>query len=740
MTELVPVKALSRYFHDSRQFCYVLTDLQGTCLYANPIFLQYFGDPLANPEDLLFTQFLQPGDFEKYTHAITEVVSGQGLPVVLDLEHGIEDRPVTIRWELQLVENGGGELGIIQYVGTAIQPNLITDKERYKAYELSDEALWRLELEVPVPVDASTDQLIQHCRLYGYIAECNDNMSRIYGGELVGQQLDAVMKLNNPRQLEYMKAFINNGFTIKNIETEDHDVNGRRMYFLTNMTGIVENGMLKRVWGTLHDITERKKAEEERQRSELFYRNLIGDSLDGILLADTNGIITFASTSVEKILGYRPEDLLQTPAFDYVHPDDLPAAQLAFENEVNMEPIIKFIDIRLKTKFGDWLYCNVRGHNMLYNPYVSRMVVYFHDDSRRKAVEDRLRESEQRFRQLIDNLQTGVLLQNERSEVLICNRAAHQLLGLTEEQLLGREPFDPEWQLKHEDGSDFIRSTQPVTTAIRTKQTVRDVVMGVYRPKAGDTVWLLVNAEPVLNENGGIIYIICSFTDITEQKRLAQELIEQEIQKQKLLTRATIDAQEKERREIGKELHDNISQHLTTTRLYLEVASDKSSGELQEMILHAEKQLSDIIVEIRNISQSLVPPTLGDIGLVESVEDICNSIKRVHTFRVEFDHDEFREEALQENMKLMLFRIIQEQVNNIIRHSGADRISLQLKSLCDNAVLSITDNGRGFDPQVAKKGLGLTNMANRAGLFNGKMDIISAPGAGCSIVVTLPLK
>lgn len=83
---------------------------------------------------------------------------------------------------------------------------------------------------------------------------------------------------------------------------------------------------------------------------------------------------------------------------------------------------------------------------------------------------------------------------------------------------------------------------------------------------------------------GNIINVICSFADITEQKRLASELIEQEIQKQKQITQATIDAQEKERREIGKELHDNINQHLNTTRLYLEVAKEKASGEVLEMI------------------------------------------------------------------------------------------------------------------------------------------------------------
>ena len=149
-------------------------------------------------------------------------------------------------------------------------------------------------------------------------------------------------------------------------------------------------------------------------------------------------------------------------------------------------------------------------------------------------------------------------------------------------------------------------------------------------------------------------------------------MIEQEIQKQRQLTQATIDGQEKERLEIGKELHDNISQHLTTTKLYLEVGRDKASDEVQEMIMLAHKNLSDIINELRLLSQSLVPPTLGDLGMIESIQDLCDSLRRAHTFQIEFDSRHFNEEVMPENLKLMLFRIIQEQMNNIIRHAHAE--------------------------------------------------------------------
>jgi signal transduction histidine kinase len=115
-------------------------------------------------------------------------------------------------------------------------------------------------------------------------------------------------------------------------------------------------------------------------------------------------------------------------------------------------------------------------------------------------------------------------------------------------------------------------------------------------------------------------------------------------------------------------------------------------------------------------------------------------LQRTHTIDVDFNHKSFTEQILAENMKLMLFRIIQEQVNNIIRHSGADTISIFLQSDAEQVGLTINDNGKGFDILAEnKRGLGLANMNNRVSLFNGKLEIWSAQGKGCTLMVTVPL-
>ncbi|HEX2622069.1 MAG TPA: ATP-binding protein [Phototrophicaceae bacterium] len=131
--------------------------------------------------------------------------------------------------------------------------------------------------------------------------------------------------------------------------------------------------------------------------------------------------------------------------------------------------------------------------------------MYFHTDGEFKA--------------LIGRLPVGVLVQGPGAEILVNNQAACDLLGITEDQLLGKTSFDPDWNVIHEDGSPFPGPTHPVPQAIATRKAVMHVVMGVYRPARKDRVWLLVDAIPHLNDDGNLRDVVCTFSDITESRR-----------------------------------------------------------------------------------------------------------------------------------------------------------------------------------------------------------------------------
>ena len=499
-----------------------------------------------------------------------------------------------------------------------------------------------------------------------------------------------------------------------------------------------ENGKQIGLLGVGKDITERKKAQARLQESELFYRNMITHSLDGIVLTDKTGSIRYCSPSIVKISGYETAYLLGRKIFEFVHPADIKLAFEAFDAEMRKGSQLNYLSLRLRHANGDWVWCTARGHNLMDNPVFNAMVIYFTNDSKRKAIEDKLRESEHRFRSLVQNVKMGVTMREPSGKLIMANRAAEEMLGMEQAELNNSFENSKDWQTINEDETPLMVDDHPVPLSIRTGEPVRGVVMGVYRKKYNDRVWILVNTEPVKNDEGQLIYVICSFMDITEQKKMAQLLIDQEVQKQKQVTQATIDAQEKERTEIGKELHDNINQHLNTTRLYLEVAKEKANGEVLQMINLAHKNMAGIINEIRQLSQSLVPPTLGDLGLAESIQDLCDGLRRSHKFKIKFSRSHFEEEMIPDNLKLSLFRIIQEKISNIIRHSAATQISIKLQTDAESIFLTIIDNGKGFDAQKVREGLGLNNIRTRVALFNGKMELKTAPGEGCVLNVTIP--
>ena len=244
----------------------------------------------------------------------------------------------------------------------------------------------------------------------------------------------------------------------------------------------------------------------------------------------------------------------------------------------------------------------------------------------------------------------------------------------------------------------------------------------------------------IFNPEGHISRLVGSMMDITERKELEKRLLKQEINKQKQVAQAVVNAQEKERAEIGKELHDNVNQILSTARLYLELAKNDENERIS-LINRSYDNIYEAINVIRNISRSLVPPSIGDLGLVESVEDLVENIRATKKLYIEFYYGGDIDGLLGQKQKLMLFRIIQEQVNNVLKHANASNIIIELVIDGNMINLAVSDNGKGFDFEDIKnnKGVGLQNIASRTELFNGKINIVTAPDKGCKLNIHVPI-
>ncbi len=513
---------------------------------------------------------------------------------------------------------------------------------------------------------------------------------------------------------------------------------GETFFFLQTVKyAYDEAGIETGILAVGRNITERKRAEDQLQKSEQFYRTLIADSLDVTLLLNASGQITFSTPSIKRLLGYELEEVLNSNAFQYVHPEDLSWTLQSFEREVEQDPKIKFIVVRLLKKDGGWLSCMARGHNLLDVPAINSIAVYIHDDTPRKKATEALKESEKSFRTLIRELQVGVLIQNAQGEIQMTNDAMCRLFTITEKEIIGGRIWELYTDVIHEDGARFLQTERPSFKAIKTGKLVKDVVMGVWHKEKKERIWIMVSAEPVQDEIGELLHVICSFTDITERKKSEEKSLAEKIAHQRQLAQATIDGQEKERHEIGKDLHDNVGQQLTTIKLFLDLARTTATPENEEMISMALKGISAIINEVRAVSRTLVPPTLKDFGFIDAVNDLIDSLRHTLALTIELDYFGFDEDQLPDNKKLALFRIIQEQLNNIMKHADAKQVSISLRCSAVDVLLQISDDGKGCDLGKIRKGLGLDGIANRAELFGGTTEIISFPGKGCQVHVSL---
>lgn len=354
------------------------------------------------------------------------------------------------------------------------------------------------------------------------------------------------------------------------------------------------------------------------------------------------------------------------------------------------------------------------------------------DEQRRLLAEYRYRESQERYHRLMNTI-NGIVWEADAQTFAFTfvSKQAERILGYPLERWMNEPEFWPN-HIHEEDRTWAVNYCAQTTAQGQSHQFE-------YRMHAADgrIIWMR-DIVTVVTENDKPVRLSGIMFDITEEKKMEEELRKKELSQQKLITEITILAQEKERNELGLELHDNINQLLSVVKLYLGIMKTEKNYN-EEIIEKSYTHLLEAMNDIRKLSHSLVTPSLGHDGLKEALEDLVESIQGPEKINIQLTIDEDYE-ALQvdKSKELMLYRIVQEQLNNILKYAKASTVSISITQQGNHLHLVIADNGIGFDTQQAGNGIGLKNINSRVKFYSGNMQLTSAPGQGCTMEVSIP--
>jgi PAS domain S-box-containing protein len=335
--------------------------------------------------------------------------------------------------------------------------------------------------------------------------------------------------------------------------------------------------------------------------------------------------------------------------------------------------------------------------------------------------------SEGRFRQFFETQPECCYMISPGGIVLDVNPTACEALGYTKEELIGKEVsiiYAPE---SHSKMRDLLEKWK------KTGRLESEEIVVLTRD--GERRVVLVNAGSVVDAEGNLLHSTSVHVDITERKRAEEAL--------STVNQRLIEAQEEERTRIARELHDDISQRIALQALNLESlkqALPASATELESGIGEVQDQISDLASDIQGLSHRLHSSKLDYLGLEVAAAGFCKEVSERQGVEIDFNCENVQKRLSQE-ISLCLFRVMQEALQNAIKHSGSRRVDVSLRGGLNEIQLTVLDSGIGFDPEDATRGsgLGLTSIRERLKLVNGKLFIDSQSQRGTTILARVPL-
>jgi len=484
-------------------------------------------------------------------------------------------------------------------------------------------------------------------------------------------------------------------------------------------------------WLAVTEITEQKLAEADER-----FRLLVEGVEDyAILMLDPHGHVVSWNSGAEKMMGYGADDIIGRHFSLFYPKTDIATGK--------PERALQIASAKGRFEEEDW---RVRRDRTQFWADVTTTVLpddegklrgfatVIRDITERKYAEKILRESEERTRSIVESAPEAFISMDAQGRIIDWNRQAEQTFGWAREMVVGRPIVKTIVLLK--DRKAFLRGLERYQASGKgLPLDQRLEVMALHRD--GHQFPIEATMTCLRLQRG---YILSAFLrDISERKRAEEKL--------RQIPGKILGAQEAERKRVARELHDSVGQILSSVKMRLQTIEqaplDTDEKEIRPAVAQVRSSIGRCIEEVRRIARNLMPGELEDLGLIPAVRSLCAEFREESKLEVKLTHVRIPNQ-LANDAKLALFRIIQEALSNIVQHAAATRIAVDMARKGSVIKVSITDDGRGFDPQPhasrgsKKPGMGMLNLQARAAVVGGRFRIRSAPGRGTKVEVEVP--
>jgi PAS domain S-box-containing protein len=471
---------------------------------------------------------------------------------------------------------------------------------------------------------------------------------------------------------------------------------------------------------------------QKHKSLEGMFRDVIEFAPDAFVIAETDGTIVQINAQAEQLFGYSRQELLGLRV-EALMPASLRSAHEGYRNAYLEQPrkLIMGVGVQCLRKDGTEFPADV-NLSPLQTGRGRLLMAVVRDASERKKREEQSQEAARYARSLIEVSPDPMVMIDTRGQITDVNVAAERMTGLSREQLIGSDAAS-----KFTEPERLYRGFQQVAI----QGHVSDYPMTI-RHISGRLTEVMCNANVYRNQQSEIIGVFASARDMTESRRIQQEIMVSRQRVRELAAQSEA-VREEEKKHIAREVHDELGQVLTALRMDLSFLGMQSSP--QDLVLMKKIQDMKALVDraiqgVRNVASNLRPAAL-DMGLVAAIEWLCTEFTRNTETPCAFHADQASTD-LDEAWSMVMFRIVQESLTNITRYAQASSVNVTMERRGQFLWLEVRDNGRGFDPaEVAKKkSYGLLGMRERAIILGGRVKIISAQGQGTMVDVTIPIK